>query len=380
MGAHAILAPSKAHRWVVCPGCIAFCADYPEEQDQEAADNGTLAHEMGSALLQGGCLPQGHDKEMYSYVKVYVEDIFRRATGKILMVEQRVYIEPFTSEKDGFGTSDAILFDPETGILEVRDLKYGMIVVYAEENEQLMLYALGAKHLLETVGYEVKRVILAIHQPRRDHYDEWEVSVDRLLEFGSYAYGRGTIALSAFAGEELHPSIKACEYCPGRQDCPAFTKYVHKVTYEEFSDAGDGKLAVSRPIEGEVTPAELDMVEAWVKAKRAWIFEQLQAGTKFVSWKMVEGRGGNRKFTDETVVEALLKQMRFKASEIKETTLKPLTELEKMVGKERWKQFLPFITQKPGQPQMAPMSDKRPELNSKIADEFDIVPQKEFSK
>lgn len=375
MGAHAILAPSKAHRWVVCPGSIVFCADYPDD-DTEAGVEGTRAHAVAAVALLNESKVICDDKEMASYVQSYVDDINSRATGKILMVEQQVWIEPWTSEKDGFGTADAILFNPETGHLEVRDLKYGMIVVYAENNDQLMLYALGAKHILETVGYEVKSVTVAIHQPRRDHYDEWEVPLDKLLEFGAYAHGRGVIALAAFPGEELHPDIKACEYCPGKQDCPAFTKYVHKALYEEFSDEG-GRLAVARPIEGETTPAELDMVEAWLKAKRSWIFEQLQAGVKMTSWKLVEGRAGNRKFTDETVVEALLKQMRFKAGDIKETTLKPLTALEKLVGKERWKQFLPFITQNPGQPQMAPMTDKRPELNSKIADEFDIV-EKEF--
>lgn len=373
MGAHAILAPSKAHRWIVCPGSIAFCADYPDD-DSEAGIEGTHAHNLAAELLTGGDWEAS--KEMRSYVQSYVDDIFSRAHGKIMFVEQRVWIEPWTSEKGGFGTSDAILFDPETGHLEVRDLKYGMIVVYAEENEQLMLYALGAKHILETCGYEVKKVTVAIHQPRRDHYDEWEVSLEKLDEFGAYAHGRGVIALAAFPGEELHPDIRACEHCPGKQDCPAFTKFIHKTLYEEFTEV-DGKLT-TKMIEGEVTPGELDMVEAWVKMKRAWIFEQLQAGAPSKYWKLVEGRQGNRKFTNEEAVEALLRGMKFKASEIKETTLLPLTALEKLVGKERWKQFLPFITQAPGQPQLAPATDKRPALHSKIADEFDIVEQKEF--
>jgi hypothetical protein len=374
---HSLLAPSKAHRWVACPGSIPFCEGYPE-QDSEAADNGTAAHEMGAQLLEGGCLPHGYDREMYSYVKVYVDDIKRRAEGKVLLVEQRVWIEPWTTEKGGFGTSDAIIFDPATGHLEVRDLKYGMVVVYAEENEQLMLYALGARHLVETFGYEVKTVTLAIHQPRRDHYDEWTVTLEKLLEFGNYARSRGMIALASMPGEELFATPKGCEYCPAKIDCPAYIKKVHETVFEEFTEVNGMPTAVARPVEAETTPGELDMVEAWVSAKRKWIFEQLLAGVPMKSWKLVEGRAGNRKFTNEEAVEGILKKMRFKARDIKETKLIPLTQIEKLVGKERWKHLVAFVKQNPGQPQMAPASDKRPQYQPCLVEEFDIIPQEEF--
>jgi len=352
-----------------------MCRDLPNE-DTEASIEGTKAHEMAAHMLNGEAWLAVDSIEegavMFSHVKAYTDDIQRRADGKILLVEQKVLVAPWTGEKDGFGTADAIIFDETTGHLEVRDLKYGMVVlVHAEENEQLMLYALGAKHLVETFGYEVKSVTVAIHQPRRDHYDEWSVSIEKLLEFGAYARSRGTIALSAMPGEELHPDPHGCEWCPAKTFCKAYEEAVHKIVFDEFTEINGVPTAVARPVEGEVTPGELDMVEAWVSAKRKWIFEQLNAGVPLQSWKLVEGRAGNRKFSDEEAVEALLRKMRFKVSEFTEKSMLPLTKIEKLVGKERWQQLVKYVKQNPGQAQMTPMSDKRPVFQTASIDDFD---------
>jgi hypothetical protein len=49
----------------------------------------------------------------------------------------------------------------------------------------------------------------------------------------------------------------------------------------------------------------------------------------------------------------------------------PLTKIEKLVGKERWQQLTQYVTQSPGSPQMAPMSDKRPVFQTASIDDFD---------
>lgn len=375
MGDHAKLSPSSAHRWVYCPGSVKFCAGYPDESS-EAADRGTYAHLLAAAFLKKDRWLYA-TKEMVSYVRTYTDDILRRAEGKLLMVEQKVPVSQWTSEPGGFGTSDAILYDFATCTLEVRDLKYGMEIVEADDNEQTMLYALGAKHLLESLGLEVKKVIMAIHQPRRDHMSECEITLDALNLFGAYSASQGHVALNCFPGEALHPHPKACVYCPAKVDCPPYNAKVQKILFEEYKQE-QGKMLVSRPIEEETTPGELDMAEAWIKAKRKWIFDQLCAGAEFKSWKLVMGRGGNRKFTDVTAVENELRRMKLKVSEIKETTLLPITKLEKIVGKARWSRLTPYITQAPGQPQLAPMSDKREKYQTALDSEFTIVPQEEF--
>jgi hypothetical protein len=159
--------------------------------------------------------------------------------------------------------------------------------------------------------------------------------------------------------------------CPAKTFCKAYEAAVNKIIFDEYTEVDGVPRAVARPVEGEITPGELDMVEAWVSAKRKWIYEQLNAGVPLKSWKLVQGRAGNRKFSDEAAVEALLRKMRFKVAEFTEKSMLPLTKIEKLVGKERWQQLAPYVTQSPGQPQMAPMSDKRPAYQTASIDDFD---------
>ena len=66
-------------------------------------------------------------------------------------------------------------FEDGTTLLSIEDLKYGRgVEVYAAENEQLMTYAAGVVEDYEMAGYEVARVIVAIHQVRKNHMSEAE--------------------------------------------------------------------------------------------------------------------------------------------------------------------------------------------------------------
>lgn len=49
--AHAILAPSSAGCWVVCPGARAIRQAFPEEGDTAAAMEGTAAHWVFEQML-----------------------------------------------------------------------------------------------------------------------------------------------------------------------------------------------------------------------------------------------------------------------------------------------------------------------------------------
>lgn len=53
------------------------------------------------------------------------------------------------------------------------------VLVEAERNLQLMLYAFGALH---TFGdfYDIETVAVTIYQPRRANVDTWEISVAEL--------------------------------------------------------------------------------------------------------------------------------------------------------------------------------------------------------
>lgn len=188
--AHAKFSASGSGRWLACPASIQMEEGLPDTTSEAAAE-GTLAHYMGEQALRSGrsahevllevpfadvvgvpeATLEAWDSEMADYVQIYL-DYVRQIPGE-LFVETRVNFSHVVP--GGFGTSDALVFNHDTGQLHVVDLKYGKgHRVLAERNTQLGLYALGAINDLSWLG-EIKSVVLVVVQPRLDHIDEWEV-------------------------------------------------------------------------------------------------------------------------------------------------------------------------------------------------------------
>lgn len=348
------------------------------------ADEGTAAHAVSAARLLGVPGPAAADVETSDYINVYTSAVRRAAEGKILLVEQHLNIERWTSEKGGKGTSDALIIDLDAGELEVWDLKFGAgHVVFAEDNEQLMLYALGALDVVETVYGEMQRIKLVICQPRRDHISEHVITRDDLIAFGAKAREAGNIAMGLLrdhnepdvnVADWLHPSEKACLWCPVKATCPALEAMVQANVFDEFEVLDDGGVkAIVKSTSDETIPSDgvLTMIEQYVAAKRAWINERLKNRIPTPGWKLVQGKRGNRRWKDETKVEELLKRMKFKKSQTHEESLIPLTKIEKLVPKEKWPLFEVLITQPDGQPVAVPESDKRPEYTTATEEDFD---------
>ena len=112
-----------------------------------------------------------YSQEMRDHVQTYL-DYVRSIPGELL-VEQRLDLTPWVPE--AFGTADAVILDD--GICHIVDLKYGKGVrVDAEENTQLMLYALGAYHAYDAIYGPITKFVLHIAQPRLNHFDRWEVA------------------------------------------------------------------------------------------------------------------------------------------------------------------------------------------------------------
>lgn len=326
------------------------------------------------------------DSDMASYVKRYVQIVQDYAKGGTLLVEQRLPIGHLTGEENATGTADAVvLLDDEIVVI---DLKYGRgVEVSAENNPQLKLYALGALQEYEMLG-DFKRVRLVICQPRASHDpSEWAISVEDLQRFAGHVKERAFHALNVLKHEQhgalihhLREGDVQCKFCKAKAKCPKLAQFVQTTLEAEFTAIPETLPADVATITDDATlsqkMAACDLIEEWIAAIRAKVAGELNAGRDVPGYKLVQGKKGNRAWTDEAVVEELLKTMRvghdkmYQYKVISPTTAEKLAK-ENIIGPRQWPRLQPLITRTDGKPSVAPITDKRPALVVQpMADEF----------
>lgn len=307
-----------------------------------------------------------------------------------------------------FGTADfvALLRNPDgTYTLIVGDLKTGRHKVTAAENKQMMLYALGLLRKYR-LSYDISAVKLFIFQPYAGGADEWDTTPTALEHFAKFASKQALKALDAYqrgkkglTPADFRPSNDACQWCQFSEKCNAKRKVVADDLADAKPSAEDALRAIHALCNGadaadtwdHITPhdilalipdfdsAELSQDPATMTSeqlKTAWdklplmrqhiadiekaMYTHLMAGKPMDGLKLVEGRPGNRAWSDTAAVEKLAEECF--AVLHKEVLLTP-TEAEKAIAKEApelWADLEKLITRKPGQPSTAAADDKRP--------------------
>ncbi|EMV0175196.1 DUF2800 domain-containing protein, partial [Acinetobacter baumannii] len=100
------------------------------------------------------------------------------------------------------------------------------------------------------------------------------------------------------------------------------------------------------------------------------VHQKMHAGEAIPGFKMVQGKKGNRTWTDAEEAEKLLKSMRLKTEQMYDLKLISPTKAEALkkdeaIGPRQWTKIEALITQADGKPTVAPESDKRPALDMK---------------
>lgn len=419
MAGHALLSPSSAHRWMVCPGSVVLEQGI-EDKGSIYADEGTAAHFLAEQCLrfevpasasigQRICLWKHEesessgtdweselpedcevtsdfivDQDMADYVQQYIAQVYQYAGDGDLLIEQRLPITPFTNEPDAYGTADAVvILDDE---LQIHDLKYGRgEQVDAEHNPQLMIYAAAAYEIYGPIG-EFERVRMVIHQPRKNHLSEWDCSIDELQKFANAvdmtstsvesAFELGTEDMVAFEEQFLDPGEKQCRWCKAKNTppgCPALNREVAETTGIDFADLDSDEF---EPVPEDVLTleqqyAKVELVEAWAKSRREAMHAAAERGES-TQYKLVSGRRGNRTWGSNLAeAEDRLKRMRYKKEEMYDFKLRSPAQIEKMLkdSPRRWVKLAELIQQPDGKPQLVPMSDPRPNI-AVSAEEF----------
>lgn len=165
MAKHAYLSASASHRWLSCPPSAKLCAEIRDEASPYT-QQGTDAHELCEykvlhALGENVKDPTANldffDTEMDDCTDeycFYVMEQFAKAKQLCedpkVLVEQRLDFSKWVP--DVFGTGDCLIVADK--VLQIIDFKYGLgILVEAENNPQMMCYALGALDIYDGMPY-----------------------------------------------------------------------------------------------------------------------------------------------------------------------------------------------------------------------------------
>ena len=379
---HALLSASSSHRWLTCPPIARLEAEFPNPSSS-FAEEGTAAHALAELKLQyeskqiskaqynklykkftenSDYFCEEMDEHTDNYVAQVLE-IYNKYEAASILLEQKVSFTEWVPE--GFGTSDVVIATDKH--LEICDLKYGKgVPVHAEQNPQMMLYALGTYAELADL-YEFETVTMNILQPRLDNYSSYTISVEELLYWAdNYVRPR---ALQAFAGEgEWNITDDVVRFSAVKGNLRARAEknidFIDKYELKESDLLNDEEIAdiLERAKE----------VKKWLEDVEYYALSQARDhGKKIPGWKLVEGRS-NRIITDkDAAVERFTDEGYFDI--FKPQELLPLTALEKTVGKAAFSELLDGLIAKPsGKPVLVPESDKRMEINSSAQAQADF--------
>lgn len=370
---HAVLSASSSHRWLSCTPSARLEQEF-EDRETEAAAEGTAAHALCEHKLRRALKMQSRRpvsqydcEEMETCTDGYVQFVLetlaeakRHCANPIVSIEQRLDFSCYVPE--GFGTGDCVIIADHT--LHIIDFKYGQgVLVEAENNPQMMLYALGALRAYDAL-YDVGEVAMTIYQPRRENISTWTITVD---------------ALKAWAKEVLTPRARLAfegkgDYCPGawcvfcRAAVKCRARAEEKLALAQYEFAQPPILSDS---EIEDILGRLDDLTRWAEEIRAYAQDAaVNHGKQWRGYKVVEGRS-IRKYTDEAAVIEAANAAGY--HDIFRRTLLPITEMEKLMGRQKFAKILGGLVVKPaGKPTLVPISDKRPPIPSAQNDFHEI--------
>ena len=386
---HARLSASGSQRWLACPGSILLEESYPEDVVSEFAEYGTAGHQLAQVCLEkerpatlfegqvfnkSENFPEGFkvDTEMADAVQTYLDYCNSLGEGET-HIEKRVDFSLYVNE--GFGTADFIKVKDNE--IHVVDLKMGKgVKVNAINNTQGMLYALGVVWDSKLADNDI--VHIAIVQPRLDHISEWSLTVNALLTWGADSVRPR--AEQAWNGEPIfNPGETQCRFCKATPTCKALAEHSLKTAMDTFTDIPTEEdlkevHTLTHAEIGALLPRVNTLVN-WAKSLEAHAFSELDKGEKIAGYKLVMGRSGNRKWTNEDDIERKLTQMCVRKSEMSFKKLLNPAQMCKIIKKKDLSvtQIETFWNSPEGKPTIAVESDSREEIQpSDISGFIDI--------
>lgn len=397
-GAHSQLGASSAHRWMACPGSVRLAALAPPQLTSVHAGEGTAAHALAERCLREGVPATRHlgeeisgfpvDEDMAAAVQVYLDQIGEleaclRMTHDLkgIAVEQRLdlgFVRPGL-----YGTADTILdariYNGLAGELVVVDYKHGRgVEVQADDNPQFKYYALGAlgppPANAQDAAKELVQIRTVVVQPRCGTEKVRQAKFDSvgLRRWGKEVLGPAA-DLARSADAPLVPGEEQCRWCPAKATCPALREWAGKTAALDFTTAypvaigGAPKATSPESIKAAAVSAEttalarvLDakpLIEIWLAAAEEEAQRRALAGEAIPGYKLVESMT-KRRWKDED--QAAITLRKFGIHPYQTPKVIGIPDAEKGLKAAGAVSVLSDLVEKPpGQPTIAPISDKR---------------------
>lgn len=376
--AHALLSASGASRWINCTPSAKLEDEYGEKRSSVYAEEGTLAHELSELYLRKDILETVNEQdfdarleeimanslfseEMLKVVPIYTDycaaQLAEAKTANslaVMEIEQKLNLTEYVPES--FGTADCVIINDD--LMEVIDLKYGKgVPVYAEWNKQLMLYALGALRKYDAM-YDIAEVRVTIVQPRINNISSWQISVEELKQWAEEELKPK--AELAFEGKGELSAGDWCRFCAVRNQCRELYEQQLEIAKHEFAAP---ELLTDDEIADIVkrTPVLIEWANSVAEYAKA---KALIENKQWPGLKLVEGVSRRKWLDEDKAVNAIFARCpELSEDEIFNTKLKPITTIEKLLGKTRFAKILADVVIKPqGNPTLVPLEDKRPAM------------------
>ena len=301
-----------------------------------------------------------HD-EMEGYTDTYLDFIRQTALAFPEMpyvgIEKRVDFSACVP--GGFGTADCIMIGGS--VLHIVDFKYGKgVPVSAEENPQMMLYALGAYYGYGML-YPIETVRMSIVQPRLSaEVDTRECALDDLLAFERYVKEKASLAIDGKG--DFSPGEEQCRFCRARARCRARADEDVRLAFmieKRPPLIGNDEI-------GQYLTQGRD-VARWLKDLEEYALSESLAGREIAGWKAVEGRG-SRDWTDQDRAFTALIDAGTPKAVLFETLPLSLAKVEKLIGKKEFESTVgEYVVKSPGKPTLVPEADKRPAITNRVS-------------
>lgn len=425
---HAARGPSGAASRRLCAGKAKAERGLPDVPNKAGID-GTQSHYflnhcikqylasphefVGTKLIDPQCGEFTVDRERATRVAVCIDYVDRRIQDMAdehgpcaVRAEERADPGPWMGRDDVWGTADITL--AWQTVLEVIDYKDGMHPVLAQDNDQLIRYALG--RLIEyvdprtnTVPFHTVR--MTIVQPRREQMGEspnswWEIPTSEL-----FALLPDQIAIEVAADDPNAPRTpgdEQCRYCRAKP-CDAYVARGLRAAETAFAAVRSGSLegnapaAIASPasVSGlidrafgvDVASLEDDTLEALMdaediviglfKSAREQANKRALAGATFTRWVLDAGRSSRKYSAEEVVIAKKLVGSRSAAlgrnirkTDVYEQVLLSPAKLETsgLLNKDQFKAFADaFIQKTHGQPRLARAESARSPVSAETA-------------